>query len=173
MTMLYFCLSALDVLGALQSTSVGVAACGVHCLYPVIWLATVLSPPHLYPLYFFPFLRACSVHDKGLTSSIIEWIYAQQVHPHIDLVTGEENVDGCGFRGGSSGGVPFEPNRVSDTHTHTHSLARDVAHSFRSVLRSRLAHCFCVACSVVLLLFGSRPWATLLPLSPPTTPTSP
>ncbi len=51
--------------------------------------------------------------SKGLAPGIIDWIYAQQVHPWTDPETGVESLDGCGFRGGSSGGVPFDAHRTT------------------------------------------------------------
>ena len=76
MTMLYFCLSGLDVLGALQA----------------------------------------KVGEKE-AKEIIEWIYAQQVLPPPvsggSGAVGSEQPDysRCGFRGGSSLGVPHDPHR--------------------------------------------------------------
>jgi len=87
MTLLYFCLSALDVLGALDQPS-----------------------PH-----------------RPTNEQLIDWIYAQQVHPYVDAVSGEMHYERCGFKGGPAAGGKFDPNN-STGHPPNETHLYDEAH---------------------------------------------
>lgn len=73
--------------------------------------------------------------SKGLAPKIIDWIYAQQVHPYTDPATGEVDLGKCGFRGGTALGVPFEPLR-----TRGHSPA-DFPHDHGHITMTYTALC--------------------------------